>query len=38
MSKVKYMNDEELQYDPKRAEEVRRVLKNTFERLIDVLE
>jgi N-formylglutamate amidohydrolase len=38
MSKVKYMNDEELQYDPQRAEEVRRVLKNTFERLIDVLE
>ncbi|MEQ9415871.1 MAG: N-formylglutamate amidohydrolase [Cyclobacteriaceae bacterium] len=38
MSKVKYMKDDELQYDPKRAKEIRTVLINTFERLIDALE
>lgn len=37
MSKVKYMKDDELQYDSGRAGEVRRILKNTFERLIDAL-
>ncbi|MFZ1806328.1 MAG: N-formylglutamate amidohydrolase [Cyclobacteriaceae bacterium] len=37
MSKVKYMHDDELEYHPKRAEEIRTVLKNTFERLTDAL-
>lgn len=37
MSKVKYMSDDELEYDPKRAEEIQTVLKKTFERLTDVL-
>lgn len=37
MSKVMYMNDEELEYDSKRAEGVRSVLKSTFEKLIDIL-
>ncbi|MEQ8423237.1 MAG: N-formylglutamate amidohydrolase [Cyclobacteriaceae bacterium] len=38
MSKVKYMDDSELNYDLKRAEEVRGVLVKTFEQLIDGLE
>lgn len=37
MTKVKYMNDEELEYHPQRAEAVRNMLKRTFERLITVL-
>ncbi|HRK54884.1 MAG TPA: N-formylglutamate amidohydrolase [Cyclobacteriaceae bacterium] len=38
MSKVMYMKDDELQYDAERAEEMRTILKDTFERLIDTLE
>lgn len=38
MSKLKYMNDEELEYDIERAENIRSVLKTTFEKLIYALE
>lgn len=38
MSKVMYMNDDELEYHPERAEKMRSVLKRTFEKLIDALE
>ncbi|MBX2941103.1 MAG: N-formylglutamate amidohydrolase [Cyclobacteriaceae bacterium] len=37
MSKLKYMKDDELGYDSEKAEEVRTVLKNTFEGLIEAL-
>lgn len=37
MSKVQYMDDEEMKYDDIRANEIRRVLTRTFEALIDGL-
>jgi len=38
MNKILYMNDEELQYAPDRANKVREVLQATFEKLLKTLE
>jgi N-formylglutamate deformylase len=38
MSKLRYMDDTELEYHPERAEKIRSTLKSTFEKLIDALE
>lgn len=38
MSKVMYMDDKEVEYNEQRAEQMRSVLKMTFEKLIDALE
>lgn len=37
MSKLKYMNDDELLYNDERADKMRSVLKGTFEQLIDTM-
>lgn len=37
MNKVLYMDDEELVYDMQRADQVRSILKRTFERLLDII-
>ena len=38
MSKIRYMDDLEIEYHPARAEKIRDLLKITFEKLIDALE
>ena len=37
MNKVLYMDDAELKYHPQRAEAVRSVLRNTFEKLLKII-